>query len=60
MDNQKRYDSTTDCHKKINCSVCNCQYHSGEDTCTAKQVAVGPQYACCSQDTVCATFKPEK
>ena len=42
MDSQKRYDSTADCHKKINCSVCNCQYHSGENTCTAKQVAVGP------------------
>ncbi|MBR4282761.1 MAG: DUF1540 domain-containing protein [Clostridia bacterium] len=41
----------------INCTVENCVYHSGQHTCTAKEVQVGPQSACCCQDTVCGTFK---
>ncbi|MBR4867607.1 MAG: DUF1540 domain-containing protein [Clostridia bacterium] len=46
--------------KKICCKVENCVYHSEHDRCTASHIDVGPQFACCSQDTVCATFKPEK
>lgn len=46
--------------RKICCNVENCVYHSGETTCTAKTIDVGPQYASTSQDTVCVTFKPHK
>ena len=45
---------------KICCNVTNCVYHAEDKTCTAKQIDVGPQYASCSQDTICATFKPGK
>ncbi len=45
--------------KKICCSVENCIYHCGETTCTAKTIDVGPHVASCSQDTSCATFRPE-
>lgn len=41
------------------CNVKNCYYHSGEHTCTAPAVAVGPTYATDCTDTVCATFKPK-
>lgn len=46
--------------RAICCKVENCTYHSSGDRCNAKQIHVGPQFACCSQDTVCATFKPDK
>lgn len=45
--------------RKICCKVENCVYHATDDCCCATQIDVGPQFACCSQDTVCATFKPE-
>lgn len=45
---------------KIVCDVCNCAYHSDEHTCNAKEIDVGPNYACCCQDTACTTFKPNK
>ncbi len=53
------HDNNKTCDKKICCNVQNCVYHSGETTCTAKTVDVGPHSACCCQDTSCATFKPQ-
>ena len=42
----------------IVCDVTNCLYHEHDDSCSAKEVKVGPQYASSSADTVCNTFKP--
>ncbi|MBR6594247.1 MAG: DUF1540 domain-containing protein [Clostridia bacterium] len=50
----------SDCDKPIkgiSCAVKNCQYHDGECKCVAGSIAVGPAGACCSSDTVCATFR---
>jgi len=44
-------------NKGIVCDVKNCVYHDGKNSCTAEQIAVGPSYASCCADTVCATFK---
>lgn len=49
-----------DCQKPIkgiSCAVKNCQYHDGDCKCKAGSVAVGPANACCSAETVCATFR---
>ncbi|MBR6534706.1 MAG: DUF1540 domain-containing protein [Clostridia bacterium] len=43
--------------KGIGCDVKNCVYHDGDCYCTADKVLIGPSYACCCNDTVCATFK---
>ncbi len=44
---------------KIVCDVKNCTYHTGECSCKAEVVSVGPTYAGSSTDTLCATFKPK-
>ena len=44
----------------ISCSVTNCAYHDGVHYCTASHIAVGPSTACCSSQTVCATFTPKQ
>ena len=44
----------------IKCDVKNCEYHDKQCHCTASEVHVGPQYASCSTETVCATFKAQK
>ena len=44
----------------VSCDVTNCVYHDKQQRCLAGEILVGPQYACTSSDTVCATFKPEK
>lgn len=44
---------------KIVCDVKNCTYHTGECSCKAETVSVGPTFAGTSTDTVCATFKPK-
>ena len=47
-------------HKHIRgivCDVRNCAYHDGDNYCTADKIAIGPSYATCSTDTVCASFK---
>ncbi len=44
--------------KGVCCSVKGCQYHNGDQCCTAGEIAVGPKTASCCADTVCATFKP--
>lgn len=45
----------------ICCNVENCVYNENCN-CTAKNVQVGPQFcsctARCSDETICATFKP--
>ena len=43
----------------IKCDVKNCVYHSGECSCVAEKINVGPASAECSADTVCSTFKPK-
>lgn len=45
--------------KGIHCDVCSCQYHDGEESCTAPGIQVGPHDAETCTDTVCATFKPK-
>lgn len=42
----------------IVCSVSDCAYHEGENSCVAEKINVGPCNACCSDETVCQTFKP--
>lgn len=44
-------------NKGIGCDVKNCVYHDGDCYCCADKIAVGPSYASCCTDTVCATFK---
>ena len=41
----------------ISCNVSNCIYHDGDAYCTAPRISVGPGFASCCTDTVCATFK---
>lgn len=53
--NQKREHS---CKNVIVCDVTNCVYHEEDDSCSAREVKVGPQYASSTDDTVCNTFKP--
>lgn len=43
----------------IKCDVTNCYYHCPGSKCVAGEIKVGPQHADSSEDTVCATFKPE-
>ncbi len=43
--------------KGIGCDVKNCVYHDGDSYCTADKVSIGPGYASCATDTICATFK---
>ncbi len=42
----------------VTCGVHNCTYNT-QNMCTAKEITVGPQFASCSTDTACATFKPQ-
>lgn len=44
----------------ISCNVKNCAYHDGDGFCTADKIQVGPSYANCCMDTVCATFRPKE
>lgn len=41
----------------IKCEVKNCKYNNAH-CCTAEEIRVAPQHACCAADTACATFKP--
>ena len=43
--------------KRITCDVKNCEYHDGENKCTAGHITVGPVSAQTSGETLCATFK---
>ncbi len=42
----------------ISCAVKNCE-HNCENRCYAQNVTIGPQFASCSGETVCDTFKPK-
>lgn len=44
----------------IKCNVKNCVYHDCDTYCTAKEIAVGPQNANVSGDTLCVTFRPKE
>ena len=57
---ERKENCCSDVNKGITCDVKNCQYHEGECYCTAQKISVGPSYADCSTDTICATFKPKK
>ncbi len=46
--------------KGISCAVKSCEYHNGDCRCTAGCIAVGPSNACCSSETVCATFRKKE
>ncbi len=46
--------------KGISCDACRCTYHGENNSCHAKEIAVGPHNACCSSETICATFKPKE
>ena len=52
-------DDTPEHIKGISCSAKNCVYHDGDNFCTATCISVGTTNACCSSETVCATFKPK-
>lgn len=41
----------------IRCDVSSCAYHDGVNYCTAGEVKIGPSYAACSTETVCATYR---
>ncbi len=45
------------CIKGVSCDACQCVYHGKNNTCHAKEIAVGPHNASSSYETVCATFK---
>ena len=46
--------------KGVLCDVRNCAFHDGENACYAGSICVGPCDAKCSDNTVCATFKPRE
>jgi len=45
------------CMEGVRCEVNNCCYNDHNNRCTAKEIKVGPQFASCSGETACATFK---
>ncbi|MDL2232812.1 DUF1540 domain-containing protein [Ruminococcaceae bacterium OttesenSCG-928-L11] len=49
---------STDANQGIVCNVTNCYYNRNRQYCTAEQIKVGPTSASCSDDTICATFRP--
>lgn len=59
---EKKYEGGCSCKhiKGIKCNVQNCYYHDCETYCTANEIAVGPQSAGTSGETLCATFKPKE
>ena len=61
MKDDEMKDCGTSCKKikGITCDVKGCEYNDGKDECTAGHISVGPTDACCSDETVCATFRPK-
>ncbi len=41
------------------CNAINCAYNDGHGCCQAKQIEIGPMQATSSNETVCATFRPD-
>ena len=60
MKDDEMKDCGTSCKKikGITCDVKGCEYNDGKNECTAGHISVGPTDACCSDETVCATFRP--
>ncbi len=46
--------------KGVTCNVEHCYYNDCDTHCTAHQISVGPCNASCSENTLCATFKPKE
>ena len=61
MKDDEMKDCGTSCKKikGITCDVKGCEYNDGKNECTAGHISVGPCDACCSDETVCATFRPK-
>ncbi len=61
MKDDEMKDCGTSCKKikGITCDVKGCEYNDGKNECTAGHISVGPTDACCSDETVCATFRPK-
>ena len=62
MEENKKFENGCGCKhiKGIKCNVKNCYYHDCDTYCTANEIAVGPQSAHSSGETLCATFKPKE
>lgn len=43
----------------VKCVVNSCMYHTNGDRCTAKKIEIRPRNASKSDDTDCATFRPD-
>lgn len=43
----------------VKCVVNTCIYHSKDDRCTANKIEIRPRNASTSDDTDCATFRPD-
>lgn len=43
----------------VKCIVNTCHYHAAGDLCTANQIEIKPRNASSSEETDCATFRPE-
>ena len=61
MKNSEQTGCNSSCKKikGITCDVKGCEYNDGENECTAGHISVGPTDASCSDETVCATFRPK-
>jgi hypothetical protein len=42
----------------VECNVASCTYNQNRKICTAGKIKVGPTNATCTDDTICATFRP--
>ena len=43
----------------IECHVNHCHYNRDSHTCQAGHIKVGPANACCAEETICASFRPQ-
>ena len=43
----------------IECHVAHCHYNRDSHLCQAGHIKVGPANACCTEETICATFRPQ-
>lgn len=48
--------SKSDDGNVIRCYAKNCEYHTGDVTCTARKIDVGHSHSSTSSETECATF----
>ncbi len=55
----KHYTNPEHCIQGICCQVNNCYYNDKNHRCTAKEIKIGPQFASCTSETICSTFKPQ-